>query len=117
MNSIRRHVQLQRLRQSNITKAAELVNGTLMAITMGRWIVDGSCDPQAITTRIFQDLIDQKHNNIANHAENLAATIVSAVRAADFMPFTDQDFNLVSIAEQITEEKLDRDMHISNLSI
>lgn len=117
MNSIRRHVEIQRQNRSNVTRATQLVSGIMLAIATGRWTVDGSCDPEPLTQRIFDDLMAKKFDRIGEYVESLAEGIVVAVRAKDFIPFCPQDFEMVALAEAITEESLERTMSLGDLSI
>ena len=117
MHSVRRHVELQKEKRRAQENGAELLVRTVMAVTTGRWNVDGARDPGMICERLQRALLEQDMTQVVSHTGELAEVITFAVRAGEFTPFTLEDHEMVSKAEVLFEAAIENSMTLGDFSI
>ena len=116
MNSIRRHVELQRQRRDAYNFAADLLTGTVMAVCLGHWTVDGACDPSVACERMQRALLAKDDNAIVAQTDTLAEAVFRAHRAGDFVPANDDEAAFVARAEARVEQHYDEILDLSKLA-
>ena len=74
MNSIRRHVELQRQARDAYNFGCDLMVETVMAVCTGHWVVDGACDPSAACERmqkaLLEAIFEAGHGIVSTHLCN-----------------------------------------------
>tara|TARA_B100000929_G_C15503535_1_gene418128 strand:- start:2477 stop:2866 length:390 start_codon:yes stop_codon:yes gene_type:complete len=107
MNSIRRHVELQRQARDAYNFGCDLMVETVMAVCTGHWVVDGACDPSAACERMQKALLARDHDAISAQTDALAEAVFRAHRAGDFTPVNDNELAFVARAEARVEQHYD----------
>jgi len=117
MSSIRRHVELQRQKREIINQGANLLSGTVMAVCLGHWVIDGACDPSAACERMQNALLEKNDEQIASQTDALAEIVFRAHRAGDFTPMNDDEIAFVARAEARIEKHYDELIDFDKLTV
>lgn len=107
MNSIRRHVELQRKRHEAYNLGCDLMTSTVMAVCTGHWVIDGACDPSPACELMQKALLAKDDAAIAAQTDAIAEAVFRAHRSGDFTPMNDNELAFVARAEARVEQHYD----------
>lgn len=116
MSSIRHHVELQRKQHEAYNLGCELMVGTVMAVCLGHWVVDGACDPTAACERMQTALLDKNDEQIVAQTDAIAEAVFRAHRVGDFTPMNDNEVAFIARAEARVEAHYDEAIDFGSMA-
>lgn len=117
MNSVQRHVQIQREREEARTLGCDLMVGTVMAVCLGHWVIDGACDPSRACERMQAALLEKNDEEISVQTDALAEAMFRAHRAGDFTPVNDNEKQVIARAEARVDQHYDEEIDFEKMAM